>query len=412
MRWRTTCLVSAPKALEISPARVSKAVPSAASSATTSSLKARSGVVALLLCGDLVDLGQLGGGLGLDSCVGVFFVIAEDRELDGRLGGASCQVCLCLAQCLDERLCSLKALGNNLFGRGGGALFLDEGPGVVGSFGFNHHDGNVVASDAAGYDHVEDGVFQLAVLREGNPLGTVSVVNQGNANATDRAGERQTGKLGRHRGCVDGNHVVELVRVDCQDGDNDLYFVAQALDECRAQRAVHQTASQDGFGRRAAFAAEEAARDAAGSVHALLDVHGQREEVEAFARVLAGGGCREQCGFFVDVNHGCTCSLLGQTAGFEADNSLAVSTVVDHGLCELNFWTLHVGAFLSIAPRAMQRTDVPCPDLVFDRDSRYMKNQSESHYRGPRSVAAGTCGGMVRGVIVCIGFPQYTDNHV
>ena len=112
-------------------------------------------------------------------------------------------------------------------------------------------------------------------------------------------------------------------------GYHDLDLVAQALDEGGAQRAVHQAAGQDGFGGRASFAAEERARDAAGSVHALFDVDRQREEVKAFTRVLAGSGGGQQCGVVVDVHHCCAGCLLGKAAGFKADNPLAESAVVN-----------------------------------------------------------------------------------
>jgi hypothetical protein len=293
-----------------------------------------------LLVRDLEDSRQLLAGSSFDSGVDVVLVVQEDGELDGRLGSAGGEVGLGVAQCLDERLGSLEALGDNLFGGGGGALFLDEVPGVVGGFGFDHHDGDVITGDAAGNDHVEHGVFQLRVLGESNPLGSVFVGDQGNADAADGAGERQAGELGGHGGGVDGHHVVELVRVDGQDGDHDLDLVAQALDEGRAQRAVHQAAGQDGLGGRAAFTAEERARDAAGSVHTLFDVDRQREEVKAFTRVLAGSGGGQQCGVIVDVHHGCAGCLLGKAAGFEADYALAKTAIVNDCFRELDFGTL------------------------------------------------------------------------
>src|SRR5690606_9700552 len=298
-------------------------------------------VVALLLVSDGVDLCQAGRSSSFNGGVGIFFVIAEDWELNGFLGSACSQVSLGLAQNLDEWLGSLKAFSHNLFGWSLGAAFLDQFPSVVGSFSFHHHDGNVVASDAAGNNHVEDSILQLGVLRESNPLRAVSVVNQCNANAADWAGEWQARKLGGHRRSVDRYDVVQLIWLDGQNGDNNLNLVAQALDEGWAQWAVHQSASQDGFGRWAAFAAEEAAWDASGCVHALFNVHGQWEEVEAFAWVLASGGCREQCGLVIDVDHCRTCSLLGNAAGFEANGASAVATVVDLCFGELDFWTLH-----------------------------------------------------------------------
>ena len=127
------------------------------------------------------------------------------------------------------------------------ALFLDEVPGVVRGFRFHHHDGDVVAADLAGNHHVEHGVFQFGVLREGNPLRALAVVDQGDADAADGTVEGQPGQLRGHGGGVDGHDVVQHVGVDRQNRDNNLNFVAQALDEGRAQRAVHQAAGQDGF---------------------------------------------------------------------------------------------------------------------------------------------------------------------
>ena len=65
------------------------------------------------------------------------------------------------------------------------------------------------------------------------------------------------------------------------------------------------------------------------SVHALFDVNRQGEEVEAFARVLAGGGGGQQRSVIVDVHHGCAGGLLGEAAGFEADYTLAEAAIVN-----------------------------------------------------------------------------------
>jgi len=182
------------------------------------------------------------------------------------------------------------------------------------------------------------------VLREGDPLaGAVVVGDEGDADATDRAGERQAGDLGRHGRGVDGQHVVVLVGRDGQNGHDNLDLVAQAVDERRAQRPVDQAAGEDRFGRRATFAAEEAARDAAGGVHALFHVDGQREEVEVVLRLLAGARGGEKHGLFVDVGSGGALCLLGETPGFETDGALAVLAVVNNGFGERDFWTLHMG---------------------------------------------------------------------
>ena len=147
-----------------------------------------------------------------------------------------------------------------------------------------------------------------------------------------------TGPLnGRPESWVDADaalmatHVVGVVGVERHHGDDDLDLVAQALDEGRAQRPVDEPAGEDGVLAGAALAAEERAGDAARGVHALLDVDGQREEVEALARVLAGRGGRQQHGVVVEVGDDRSGGLLGQPAGLEADGAGAEPAVVDDG---------------------------------------------------------------------------------
>ena len=58
----------------------------------------------------------------------------------------------------------------------------------------------------------------------------------------------------------------------------------------RAQRPVDQAAGEDGGVGGTALPAEEAAGDAPGGVHPLLDVDGEGEEVDALAHALGGVG--------------------------------------------------------------------------------------------------------------------------
>ena len=292
------------------------------------------GGLALLLVRDLVDVGQALLGSGLHGLQNVVLVVLEDRDLHGLLARTLGQVGLGLAQDLDERLGGLQALGHDLLGGSGLALVLDEVPGVVGGLCLDHHDGDVVADHPAGHDHVEHCGLQLGVLGEGDPLGlALAVVDQRHTHTADRPGERQAGELGGQGRTVDGDDVVEVIRVDGHDGLHDLDLVADALCERRAQRTVDQACCQDGVGGGTALAAEEAAGDAPGGVHALLDVHRQREEVEAFARVAADCGGREQRGLLIQGDQGGAGGLLGEAAGLEADGPGAEATVVDHGFC-------------------------------------------------------------------------------
>ena len=230
------------------------------------------------------------------------------------------------AQRGDERLGGLEALGDDGFGRSTGAAG-DELDDVVGGLGLDHHDGDVVTGLAARDDHVEYGSFELLDGRERHPL----AVDQRDAHAADGAGERQSGDLrGRRRG-VDRQHVVQILGIQAQDGDDDLDLVTQTRDERRAQRPVDQTAGQDRVGGRPALAAEERAGNAPGGIHPLFDVDRQREEVEMVFGGLAGGRRRQQHGLVVEVGDDGACGLLGKPAGLEADGAGAEAPVVDDG---------------------------------------------------------------------------------
>jgi len=100
-----------------------------------------------------------------------------------------------------------------------------------------------------------------------------------------------------------------------------------------AQRTVDEPTGEDGGGSGTALAAEEGAGDAPGGVLALLDVNGEREEVELVLGVLAHGGGGQDGRLTVEVGHGASGGLLGKASGLEADYALAEGAVVDHCLC-------------------------------------------------------------------------------
>ncbi|CAB4709557.1 unannotated protein [freshwater metagenome] len=289
-------------------------------------------LIGLGLALELVDDNQRGGDValrgGLDGGVHVVLVVEEDRELLHRLGGDVGQLLLGLAQLLDEGLGGVEATGHDLLGRRLDAV-LDQGPGLLGGLGLDHHDRDVAGlGHPASDDHVEHGLLELAVRREGDPL----AVDEGDTHATDRAGERQAGELGRERRGVDRQHVVGSVGVERHHGDDDLDLVAQALLERRAQRPVDQAAGEDRVLARTTLAAEERAGDLARGVHPLLDVDRQGEEVEVVLGVLAGRGGREQHRVVVEVRRHGAGRLAGQQAGLELDGAGAELAVVEHGL--------------------------------------------------------------------------------
>ena len=327
-------------------------------------------VLALLLAGDRKDRGELALARrgGLDCGIHIVLVVEEDRELLDRLRGLCGEVGLGLAQRADERLGRLETLRDDLLGRGLLALGLDEIPGGVGGLGLDHHDRDIVTDDAAGDDHVEGRTRGVGEVGEGDPL----AVDEGDADAADRAGKGQTGDLRRRGGGVDGHDVVLVVRLQRQHGDDDLDLIAQALDEGRAQRPVDQAAGQDRLGRGASLAAEEAARDLAEGIHALLDIDGQREEVELVFRRAARGRRRQQHGLAVEVGADRATRLTGEATGLEPDGAGAEAAVVDDGLGELDLWTLH-GPSLSLSTSATR--------IVVVRGLSFLAPLSAARYR-------------------------------
>ena len=233
-------------------------------------------LVTLLLAGDGECLGQrIAGDVG-DGRVGVVGVVREHRVVGGLLGSLLGQRTLRRTQGGDERLGRLQPLGDDALGGRGGAAG-DQLDDVVGGLGLDHHDRDIpVADDSAGDNHVEHRALELLNGRERHPL----VLNERHPHGTDRTGERQARNLGGGRRGVDRQHVVQIVGIEAQDRDHDLDLVAQAGDKRRAQRPVNQAAGEDRVRGRPSLAAEERAGDAARGIHPLLDVDGQREEVE------------------------------------------------------------------------------------------------------------------------------------
>jgi hypothetical protein len=181
-------------------------------------------------------------------------------------------------------LAASRPCGDDLFGRGGLAVVLDQVPGRLGGSASTI----MIATSSP-------------TIR---PATTMSKVERsaseklGKATHWPSMSETRTPPIGPLNGRpeiwvdalarVDGQHVVLVVGVERVDGDDDLDLVAQALDEAGAQRAVDEPAGEDGLGRWGGPRGGRRAGDLARGVHPLLDVDGQREEVE----LVLGGACR------------------------------------------------------------------------------------------------------------------------
>ena len=277
-------------------------------------------ILARQLLGDGEGFVEIGVGDLVDAVVQIFGVLREELEFLGFLRSDLLEFGLSLADHLDERLGGFETTGDDFLVRLGLAFVVDEMPGVLACAGFDHGDGDVaVFDDTAGNHDFEHGALTLAPTRESDPL----AVDQSQANAGNRAFERQTGNHGGSGSSVQSDNIVSIVRVDGEHGFHNLHFVAQRVREQRAQRTVDDTASQNRLGARTAFTAEERARNLAGGVHLLFHVHGQREEVVVLLRAGTGGGGRQNHRIIVKIGGDGTIRLLGETTGLEAQRALA-----------------------------------------------------------------------------------------
>ena len=336
IRSRTSFLVSERNAALISFSRPSNcsASFSLASALTRSVSASRS-----CLPGDRERVGELAGDFPRDRLVHVLAVVDEHRVL-GRCHGAYLigQALLRLDQHAEERLGRLEALGHRVLGRRHGAAVGvgDQLERLRGGLGLDHHDGHFAVLKQATRDHhVEGGLTQLLVRREPHPL----ALDQRDPHPADGAGERQARQLGGHRRGVDRHHVVQVLRVERENGLDDLDLVAQALDERRAQRPVDQAAGKDRVLGRTALATEKRAGDPAHRVHPLFHVHREREEVQVVLRLLRCRGRGEHHGLAVESYQGRTGGLAGQPARLEPDCMYAKFAVINDGFGTLG--TLH-----------------------------------------------------------------------
>ena len=164
-----------------------------------------------------------------------------------------------------------------------------------------------------------------------------------------------------------------MVRIEGEHRNDDLYLVAQPFYEARTQRPVDEPAGEDGLLARTSLAPKERARYATSGIHSLLDVHGQRKEVEALARRLTGCRGRQHHRVVVEIGDRGPGCLPGESSGLEANGAGAERAVVDRGdgLVDLGVRRLYewVMDFLSVGGRmtaGLRRTtaakgaDHPC----------------------------------------------------
>ena len=164
-----------------------------------------------------------------------------------------------------------------------------------------------------GDDEVEVGVLeQVLLVRVDDEV----AVDLADADRADRGRERHLGDHQRGGCTVHREDVVRVLVIDAQRHVDEVRVVVPALGEERADRTVDHAGGQGALLAGAALALEERAGDLARGVHALLDVDGQRQEVDVLELAHRGGGKDHRVALADDD---CTGGLLGHLAGLEAD---------------------------------------------------------------------------------------------
>ena len=185
-------------------------------------------------------------------------VILGGGEVDLGLPGELAQLDLRFDEGLDFLAAPFEGVDDHVFGHEAGFAF--------------HHDQRV----GGGGEHdvqVAFGHFPDGGVQDELPVDAADA-SAGHGLGEGQGRQHDGGGSGR-----DGEHVGFVFLVGGNDAGEHLHVFGQALGEQRADRAVDE-AGNEGFalGGTTDFAAEEAAGDASGGVHALGVFHGQREE--------------------------------------------------------------------------------------------------------------------------------------
>ena len=173
----------------------------------------------------------------------------------------------------------------------------------------DHQDGLFGAGD----DEVEVGVLERVLLLR---VDDEVAVDLADPHRRDGHRERDVGDHQRGGRAVHREDVERVDVIDAQRQRDELRLTAPALGEQRAQGAVDHARDERALLGAAALALEERAGDLARGVHALLDVHRQREEVDIAE--VARGRCAQNHGVALTDDDGAG-GLLGHLAGLEGD---------------------------------------------------------------------------------------------
>jgi len=222
-------------------------------------------------------------------------------------------------------------------------------------FRFHHQHG----VGGAGDDQVELGFDHFVERR----VEHIFVVGEADAGRADRALEGGARNRQRRRGGDQREDIRIVFHVVRQRRHDHLGFIAPAVHEQRADRAVDQAGDQRLLFGRTTFALEIAAGNASRGIGLFLIVDGQRQEVDAFARRLGGDDGGEHDGFAIGGEHGAV-GLTGDLAGFQLEGT---STPVDLDGMSIE----HFGFFHGFTRERSPKTQRPCARLRdADRNTR------------------------------------------
>jgi len=115
-------------------------------------------------------------------------------------------------------------------------------------------------------------------------------------------------------------------RVASQSCDDHLDFIRHPFGEQRAQGPVNQARGEDGALAGTPFTALEATGDASCGVEPLLEVHAEREEIHAFARL--GGRGRGKHDRIAGSDGYRTVCQFGKRTSLDGDFALANASAV------------------------------------------------------------------------------------
>ncbi len=175
--------------------------------------------------------------------------------------------------------------------------------------GLEHVDGVLGTGD----HQVEIGILGLIEARVDQELAGLHVA--ADAHAGQRALEGQAGGHEGRAGAHDRDDVGLVDLVGREHGRDDLDLVAEPVGKRAADRAVDHASGQRCLLGRARLALDEAAGELARGVHALFEIHRQREEVQILRELRRGGG-DEHDGLALTNQDGAA-GLLGQLPGLE-----------------------------------------------------------------------------------------------